>query len=195
VHADFLSFDRQLPTKCRDVDAGVIPDARILLQAGTISLNFLAVSFNLEFDNVWHLQNIKAWVFFLQLLSLSIYKQNKMLATSIISKLSTEQIRVWPGRSYPLGASWDGAGVNFALFSETADKVELCLFDTANDQKEKHRVLMQWKDDFVFHCFLPDARPGQIYGFRVHGEYDPSKGKSVLHHIATRKIFGSQIFC
>mgnify|MGYP002475545972 FL=1 len=101
-----------------------------------------------------------------------------MLGTSIISKLSTEQIRVWPGRSYPLGASWDGAGVNFALFSETADKVELCLFDNANDQKEKHRVLMQWKDDFVFHCFLPDVRPGQIYGFRVHGEYDPSKGKA-----------------
>ncbi len=82
---------------------------------------------------------------------------------------------VWPGRPYPLGASWDGEGVNFALFSEHAEKVELCLFDNRG-RRETERVPMQWQTDQVWHCYLPEARPGQLYGFRVYGPYDPENG-------------------
>ncbi len=82
---------------------------------------------------------------------------------------------VWPGQPYPLGASWDGEGVNFALFSEYADKVELCLFDERG-RRETARIPMQWQTDQVWHCYLPEARPGQLYGYRVHGPYDPNNG-------------------
>ena len=82
---------------------------------------------------------------------------------------------VWPGQPYPLGASWDGEGVNFALFSEHAEKVELCLFDQRG-RREIARIPMQWQTDQVWHCYLPEARPGQLYGYRVHGPYEPLKG-------------------
>ena len=82
---------------------------------------------------------------------------------------------VWPGRPYPLGATWDGEGVNFALFSEHAEKVELCLFDPKG-QREVERIAMGERTDQVFHCYLPDARPGQLYGYRVHGPYAPEQG-------------------
>ena len=82
---------------------------------------------------------------------------------------------VWPGRPYPLGASWDGEGVNFALFSESAQKVELCLFDQFG-RREIHRVLLRELTDQVWHCYLPEARPGLLYGYRVHGPYEPTKG-------------------
>jgi glycogen operon protein len=85
-------------------------------------------------------------------------------------------MRIWPGRPYPLGATFDGAGVNFALFSECATKVELCLFDAADDPKEAHRIPIREQTDQVWHCYLPDAEPGQIYGFRVHGPYEPANG-------------------
>ncbi|HZY86885.1 MAG TPA: glycogen debranching protein GlgX [Gemmataceae bacterium] len=85
-------------------------------------------------------------------------------------------MRVWPGRSYPLGATWDGAGVNFALFSETAEKVELCLFDSADDAKETHRILLPERSDQVWHAYLPDVQPDQLYGYRVHGPYKPEEG-------------------
>jgi len=84
-------------------------------------------------------------------------------------------IAVWPGQPYPLGASWDGEGVNFALFSEHADMVELCLFDRRG-RRETARIPMQWQTDQVWHCYLPEARPGQLYGYRVHGPYDPAAG-------------------
>jgi glycogen operon protein len=83
---------------------------------------------------------------------------------------------VWPGNSYPLGATWDGAGVNFALFSEHASKVELCLFDSANATKEAQRIVLPEFSDMVWHGYLPDVRPGQIYGYRVHGPYEPKNG-------------------
>ncbi|MEO8510749.1 MAG: glycogen debranching protein GlgX, partial [Chloroflexota bacterium] len=83
-------------------------------------------------------------------------------------------IRVWRGNPYPLGATWDGAGVNFALFSENATKVELCLFDA--DGGDEQRVTMIEQTDLVWHCYLPDARPGQRYGYRVHGPYEPRSG-------------------
>src|SRR6516162_6885801 len=86
-------------------------------------------------------------------------------------------MRVWPGHSYPLGATWDGAGVNFALFSEGATKVELCLFDDAEATAEKERIVLPERTDEVWHCYLPDARPEQLYGYRVHGPYEPAQGK------------------
>jgi isoamylase len=82
---------------------------------------------------------------------------------------------VWPGRPYPLGATWDGEGVNFALFSESAEKVELCLFDQFG-RREIQRVSVREQTDQVWHCYLPEARPGLLYGYRVHGPYDPLKG-------------------
>ncbi|GAA5508674.1 glycogen operon protein GlgX homolog [Novipirellula caenicola] len=85
-------------------------------------------------------------------------------------------LRVWPGRPYPLGATWDGRGVNFAIYSENATKVELCLFDDVGDQKESQRYVMAEHTDMVWHIYLPDARPGQLYGYRVHGPYEPEKG-------------------
>jgi len=82
---------------------------------------------------------------------------------------------VWPGQSYPLGSTWDGQGVNFALFSERAESVELCLFDPRG-RREVERIRMRWQDDQVWHCYLPEARPGLLYGYRVDGPYDPRNG-------------------
>ncbi len=85
-------------------------------------------------------------------------------------------MRVLPGRPYPLGATWDGAGVNFALFSENAERVELCLFDSATATKESDRIAITERTDQVFHVYLPSALPGQLYGYRVYGPYDPGNG-------------------
>jgi len=82
-------------------------------------------------------------------------------------------MEVWPGGPYPLGATYDGGGTNFALFSEVADGVELCLFD---DDGVETRVGMTERDAFVWHAYLPRVSPGQRYGFRVHGPYDPGQG-------------------
>ena len=85
-------------------------------------------------------------------------------------------LRVWPGAPYPLGATWDGEGVNFALFSENATAVELCLYDRPDDAIEREKVWVRQRNDQVWHCYLPDVRPGQLYGFRVHGPYKPEEG-------------------
>src|SRR5688500_2191141 len=85
-------------------------------------------------------------------------------------------MRVWPGQPYPLGATWDGEGVNFALFSENATGVDLCLFNGPDDAAEAARIPMRERSDQVWHCYLPDVRPGQLYGYRVHGPYDPERG-------------------
>jgi len=85
-------------------------------------------------------------------------------------------MRVWPGQPYPLGATWDGEGVNFALFSESATAAELCLFNHQADGQEAHKILLRERTDQVWHCYLPDVRPGQYYGYRVHGPYDPNNG-------------------
>lgn len=81
---------------------------------------------------------------------------------------------VWPGKAYPLGATYDGVGTNFALFSEAAERVELCLFD---DDGTERRVVLPEVDGFIWHGFLPDVVPGQHYGYRVHGPYDPAAGQ------------------
>jgi isoamylase len=83
-------------------------------------------------------------------------------------------MRQYPGAPYPLGATWDGMGVNFAIFSEHATGVELCLFDGAG--AETDRLRMEEQTDQVWHVYLPDIRPGQLYGYRVHGAYDPQRG-------------------
>ena len=84
--------------------------------------------------------------------------------------------RVWPGTAYPLGATWDGSGVNFALFSENATKVELCLFDSEGARGESARIAMPSVTNQVWHCYLPDTKPGQLYGYRVHGPDAPHEG-------------------
>jgi glycogen operon protein len=81
-----------------------------------------------------------------------------------------------PGAPYPLGATWDGRGVNFALFSEHATKVELCLFESTDARTESRRVPLAEQTDMVWHVYLPDVRPNQLYGYRVHGAYDPESG-------------------
>lgn len=85
-------------------------------------------------------------------------------------------MRVWPGRPYPLGATWDGRGVNFALYSENAAKVELCLFDDVGDKQEVTRIPLSEQTNLAWHVYLPDVRPGQLYGYRVHGPYEPQHG-------------------
>ena len=84
---------------------------------------------------------------------------------------------VWPGSAYPLGATYDGRGTNFALFSEAADRVELCLFDEdESGALVETRVDVAEVDAFVWHCYLPHVQPGQRYGYRVHGPYEPERG-------------------
>ena len=80
---------------------------------------------------------------------------------------------IWPGHAYPLGATFDGSGVNFALFSEVADKVEVALID---DEGSETRVELTEMDGYVWHGYIPTIQPGQRYGFRVHGPFDPSNG-------------------
>jgi isoamylase len=82
-------------------------------------------------------------------------------------------MHVWPGAAYPLGATWDGSGTNFALFSEVAERVDLCLFD---DGDAETRLQLTEVDGFVWHCYLPGVGPGQRYGYRVTGPYDPRRG-------------------
>ena len=85
------------------------------------------------------------------------------------------KVRVEPGAPHPLGATWDGSGVNFALFSAHAQKVELCLFDP-NGRRETARVPLPEYTHEVWHGYLPEVRPGQLYGYRVHGPFEPREG-------------------
>src|SRR5687768_5402017 len=82
-------------------------------------------------------------------------------------------MRIWPGQQYPLGATFDGAGTNFSIFSEGATRVELCLFD--EEDRETHVDLPE-RDAFRWHGYVPEIGPGQRYGFRVHGPWDPGRG-------------------
>src|SRR3954471_3224728 len=83
---------------------------------------------------------------------------------------------VYPGSPYPLGATWDGDGVNFALFSQNAVGVELCLFHSHADKKAASVVQMKERSHYVWHVYVPGLKPGQLYGYRVYGPYDPKKG-------------------
>ena len=85
------------------------------------------------------------------------------------------KLRIEPGQPHPLGATWDGGGVNFALFSANAKKVELCLFDPKGKRETDRIVLPEYTHE-VWHGYLPEVRPGQLYGYRVHGPYEPANG-------------------
>lgn len=91
-------------------------------------------------------------------------------------------MRVWPGKPSPLGATWDGEGVNFALFSENATAVELCLFDGPEVGKESHLIRLEERTDQVSHVYIPGLWPGQHYGYRVHGPYVPQEGHRFNPH-------------
>lgn len=117
---------------------------------------------------------------------------------------STTEMRVWPGKPNPLGSTWDGKGVNFSIFSENAVKVELCLFESAESKTEDIRIVMTERTDQIWHCYLPDARPGQHYGYRVHGPYEPESGHRFNHNkvildpyakaIGRRVAWGDEMF-
>ena len=85
----------------------------------------------------------------------------------------------WPGRPFPLGATWDGQGTNFSLFSENAARVELCLFD---DGDVEERIEVTERTAHIWHCYVPGVGPGQRYGYRVDGPYAPSVGHRFNPH-------------
>jgi glycogen operon protein len=95
---------------------------------------------------------------------------------STASAVKDSSFRAWRGQPYPLGATWDGSGVNFALFSEHASGVELCLFDDKDSRHQIARIPVKERTDLVWHAYIPELRPGQLYGYRVHGAYEPQKG-------------------
>ena len=92
------------------------------------------------------------------------------------------EYEAYPGQPYPLGATWDGSGVNFAIFSENAEALDLCLFDEPYGASEVARIPMREQTDQVWHVYLPGVRPGQIYGYRVHGPFEPEKGHRFNPH-------------
>jgi glycogen operon protein len=91
-------------------------------------------------------------------------------------------IKDYPGSPYPLGATWDRSGVNFALFAENATGVELCLFDSPKATKESHRIRLTERSHQVWHAYLPGIKPGQLYGYRVHGPFEPENGHRFNPH-------------
>src|SRR5579862_7481247 len=97
-------------------------------------------------------------------------KSWSVVCPDALGQMETMGRDMWPGRPYPLGATYDGIGTNFALFSEVAERVELCLFD--RDGVEQ-RLNVTEADGYVWHCFLPGIGPGQRYGYRVHGPHFP----------------------
>ena len=95
--------------------------------------------------------------------------------------MATFPARLDAGVPYPLGASWDGLGTNFAVFSTAAEKIELCLFDAAG-KREMQRFTLPCFDGEVWHGYLPDAAPGLVYGYRAYGPYDPKNGLRFNEH-------------
>ena len=85
-------------------------------------------------------------------------------------------MKAWLGRPYPLGATWNGEGVNFAVFSEHAERVDLCLFDSVDASCESQRIALPERTDMIWHGYVPGAAPGQLYGYRVHGPFEPRAG-------------------
>ncbi|MFA7431130.1 MAG: glycogen debranching enzyme GlgX, partial [Rhodospirillaceae bacterium] len=98
-----------------------------------------------------------------------------------VSAAARRSVRILEGKPHPLGATWDGLGVNFALFSAHATRVELCLFDPQG-RKELERIDLPEYTDEVWHGYLPDARPGTVYGYRVHGPFAPEAGHRFNPH-------------
>lgn len=88
-----------------------------------------------------------------------------------------DEIEIWPGKPYPLGATWSPAGVNFAVFSEHATRIDLCLFPEKGTKSKRYRIRMMEQTDMVWHCFIPKLETGWRYGFRAFGEWNPREGK------------------
>jgi len=101
--------------------------------------------------------------------------------------------RLEPGSPYPLGSTWDGLGVNFAVFSAHARQIELCVFDPSGRREIARHELPEWTNE-VWHGYLPDARPGLLYGYRVHGDYAPERGHRFNRHKLLLDPYGKQIF-
>src|ERR1700688_3363507 len=101
-------------------------------------------------------------------------------------------MRLTAGSSARLGASWDGRGTNFALFSANAEKVELCLFDSQG-RRELERIELPERSEDVWHGYLNDVSPGQLYGYRVYGPYAPEHGHRFNHHKLLLDPYGKQL--
>lgn len=85
-------------------------------------------------------------------------------------------LTIYPGRPFPLGATWEGEGVNFALYAENATGVDLCLFDEEYGSTETARIRVREVSHHVWHAYVPGLKPGQLYGYRVYGPYEPENG-------------------
>jgi glycogen operon protein len=96
---------------------------------------------------------------------------------------------MWAGNPYPLGMTWDGSGVNFALFSENVPDAELCLFDRPEGTRETARIPTKEQTNQVWHGYLLDARPGQLYGYRVHGPHKPVSPCASINFITAHDGF------
>lgn len=110
------------------------------------------------------------------MLNIACGARGTIMAITETSQTSWTTLRISEGKPYPLGATWDGLGTNFALFSEHGTKVELCLFDSAQSPVESRRIELSQRTAFVFHAYIRDIKPGQVYGYRVYGPYDPENG-------------------
>lgn len=91
-------------------------------------------------------------------------------------------VTVYPGHPYPLGATWDGNGVNFALYADNATKVELCFYSSVTSKRESTKIVIQERTHQIWHAYIPNIKPGQLYGYRVHGPYEPHNGHRFNHH-------------
>src|SRR5689334_4558904 len=90
--------------------------------------------------------------------------------------------KTFPGKHYPLGAYWDGLGVNFALYTEYAESVELCFYDQQDDSRETMRIRINDRSHQVWHVYVSGVLPGQLYGYRVYGPFDPAAGHRFNPH-------------
>jgi isoamylase len=101
---------------------------------------------------------------------------DRRIENELIEAPESEKLKVLPGKPFPLGATFDGKGVNFAVFSENAEGMELCLFQSENDKKEYIKIKIEEVTHHIWHVYVPDLKPGQFYGYRVYGPYEPEKG-------------------
>jgi len=101
---------------------------------------------------------------------------NLHIENELLDSPESKKVKVQPGKPYPLGATWDENGVNFSVFSENAYGVELCLFEHEDDEKEYITIKIEEVTHHIWHVYVPDLKPGQLYGYRVYGDYDPEKG-------------------
>src|SRR4051812_17343297 len=101
-----------------------------------------------------------------------------LIVSDVAREYPTRNKRVfYPGKPFPLGATWDGEGVNFALYSENAKSIQLCLFDHDSAGIESDLIPVKEMENHIWHVYVPGLMPGQLYGYRVFGEYDPENGQ------------------